>query len=73
MAKLNKKISLKNVYIDPDKPMTLQEIGKEETLCYNLEKIALEFADKYGVSITFSWDDELPPESEGADEGGDEY
>ena len=53
--------------------MTLQEIGKEETLCYNLEKIALEFADKYGVSITFSWDDELPPESESADEGGDEY
>lgn len=62
MGKLSKKISLKNVFIDSKDPMTLQEIGKDFTNIYNLEKIALEFADHNGVSISFSWDDDLPSE-----------
>lgn len=64
MGKLSKKISLKNVFIDSKEPMTLQEVCKECTNIYNLEKIALEFADRPGVSITFSWDDELPSEED---------
>lgn len=64
MGKLSKKISLKNVFIDSQDPMTLQEIGKDETNIYNLAKIALEFADRQGVSISFSWDDELPSDED---------
>lgn len=64
MGKLSKKISLKNVFIDSKEPMTLQEIGKDFTNIYNLEKIALEFADRHGVSISFSWNDELLSEKE---------
>lgn len=64
MGKLSKKISLRNVFIDSQDPMTLQEIGKEETNIYSLEKIALEFADRPGVSISFAWDDDLPSEED---------
>lgn len=64
MGKLSKKISIKNVFIDSKEPMTLQEIGKDFTNIYNLEKIALEFADRPGVSISFSWNDELLSEKE---------
>lgn len=68
MAKLKKTASFKNVLIDSRDPMTIQEFNKECTYYYNLEKIALEFADKPGVSITFSWDDELESEEDPTDE-----
>ncbi len=64
MAKRKHSISLKDVFIDSKEPMVLQEIGKEYTNLYNLEKIALEFADKPGVSITFAWNEDIPSEED---------
>ena len=64
MAKRKHSISLKGVFIDSKEPMILQEIGKEYTNFYNLEKIALEFADKPGASITFAWDDDIPSDED---------
>ena len=69
MAKKSQSIKLKNVFIDSNDPMTLQEICKEETKFYNLEKLALEFADREGVSISFSWDCDMPSDED--DEAGD--
>ena len=46
MAKRKHSVSLKGVFIDSKDPMTLQEIGKEYTNFYNLQNIALEFADQ---------------------------
>lgn len=65
MAKIKKTIALKNVYIDSANPLELQEYDKENCRFYSLEKIALEFADQEGVSITFSCDDEVPSEPDG--------
>lgn len=64
MAKRKHSVSLKGVFIDSKEPLILQEIGKEYTNIYHLEKLALEFADKPGVSITFSWDDDIPSEED---------
>ena len=64
MAKKSQSVKLKNVFIDSQDPMTLQEIGKEETKIYNLEKIAQEFADRTGVSITFAWECDVPSEED---------
>lgn len=65
MAKIKKTIALKNVYIDSANPLELQEYDKENCRFYSLEKIALEFANQEGVSITFSCDDEVPSEPDG--------
>lgn len=64
MAKRKHSIALKGVFIDSRDPLHLQEIGKDYTNFYNLEKIALEFADREGVSITFAWDEEVPSEED---------
>ena len=68
MAKKSRSIKLKNVFIDSHDPLILQEINKEDSKIYNLEKIALEFADREGVSISFSWDCEMPSD-EDSEEG----
>lgn len=64
MAKRKHTVALKGVFIDSKEPMTLQEIGKDYTNIYSLEKIALDFADRTGVSITFAWEEEMPSEEE---------
>lgn len=69
MAKLKKTISLRNCFIDHADVGTIQEIGKDETLFYNVYDLLMEFADREGVSITISTDSELPS---APDEGADD-
>ena len=63
MAKLSKRISLKNVLIDSaelkDVYMPVEEIGKETSTTYNLAELLLQFADVEGVSINIGIDNEI--------------
>lgn len=60
MAKVTKRIALKNCFIDEADPLNVQEISKDACKVYNIEAILKEFAGAEGVSISVSIDDEMP-------------
>lgn len=67
MAKVTKKVSLKNCFIDSADPMTVQEIGKDECKYYDLMEIVRDFANIEGVSISISVDNDLPESDSGGE------
>ena len=60
MAKVSKRITIKNAIIDSVDPLHIEEVLKDGSNFYDLRKIALEFANQEGVSITFAIDEDLP-------------
>lgn len=64
LASLKKTITLKNLFIDSNDPISLQEIDKEETRFYNLQDILKSFYDTEGVSITITNAETIPSDAE---------
>jgi len=63
LAKLSKRIALKNVMIDSAELdgvlLPVEEIGKEESKTYNLADLLRQFADTEGVSISIGFEEEI--------------
>lgn len=63
MAKLSKRVTLKNVLVDSAELegvyLPVEEIDKEGSNTYNLAELLMQFADVEGVSISIGFDESI--------------